>query len=53
MSAWLQTWPWYAWLGIAWVAVMILFVWLHHRFQKRIGDSMRQWEDDEHKDSAT
>ncbi len=45
----MSDWPWWIWLGIAWVAVMLLIGWLNHYYTKRIGASMRQWEDDEHR----
>ncbi len=53
MSAWLPAWPWWIWLGIAWVVVVLLIVWLNHYYTKHIRASMQQWEDDEHRDSAT
>ncbi len=42
----MSAWPWFVWLGMAWLVTVFLFVWLHHRFWRRFGD-------DEHRDSAT
>lgn len=41
--------PWFVWFGLAWLALIVLAVWLNHRFWKRFGEQMEPWEDDEHR----